>query len=789
MKKSYQYILLLISFALLSAYTDAQLAREWKAQFGSIKKGTDGGTAITVDDSGYIYVGGYSQRKTTGIDMVVLKYHPDGEVQWTAYYSSGGKLADKALAIAVDTGNNVYVTGTTLTSSNGLDYVTVKFDTSGSLLWSVTYNGTGNGDDVPVAIAVNDSLNVYVTGSSQGSGGTGLDFATVKYDRDGNLVWAKRFTGDGHGNKREDKATAMALRGTEDLYVTGYCTEGTANFLTIKYNAITGDTVWTARYNGPSDLQDMATAIVLRSTSDVFVTGSSQDVANGYDYLTIKYDTAGNEQWVSRYNGNANSDDMACAIAISGTTRVYVTGRSLQVGSSNDIVTVNYNMSTGAEDWVSILNGTANDEDAGVAILGGNNPHVIGKSTGYGVKYDYVFQEIKGSNGDENWNTRYNGSGNADDIPAAIVSSGTAYYITGSTSPDGKTTDILTIKYNDKKKMKFRTFLQDSLYQKGVALKTLAVVPNYGNFRDTSFARAFPKIKSGNPGAPGGMVIGNPRPDSATQYGWMRITKGPSIIKFITHTSAPRGFDTYDGNPFVGEKKDPKLEKYNNKLVGELLALKLNIGASDAEVTTPMFGDLTYEGEDTVGGVVLTGMTLRQIVSLTDNFLTYWQKYPTLEWVKLHLILKTINNSFTGPLKIVNQQPLAFTGAVHIDSVPLFGAPTIAPANEPLRFVPGSLDETPNAFALNQNYPNPFNPTTNFGFRISDFGVVTLKVYDMIGREVATVVNNQTMEEGEYEFSFDGSSLASGVYFYRLTATSLEDGTTFSETKRMLMMK
>jgi hypothetical protein len=181
-------------------------------------------------------------------------------------------------------------------------------------------------------------------------------------------------------------------------------------------------------------------------------------------------------------------------------------------------------------------------------------------------------------------------------------------------------------------------------------------------------------------------------------------------------------------------------------------------------------------------------MSLRQIASLTDNFLTYWQKYPTLEWSRLDSVLSRINSAFTGELNVVSAQPLVFTGAVLIDSV-TFLIPGIAPLTEPLKFEPGSLDETPTTFGLSQNYPNPFNPTTNFEFQISNLGLVTLKVYDMLGREVATVLDNQTMEEGDYEFSFDGSSLASGVYFYRLTATSLEDGTTFSETKRMLMIK
>ncbi|HEY7750672.1 MAG TPA: T9SS type A sorting domain-containing protein, partial [Ignavibacteriaceae bacterium] len=77
---------------------------------------------------------------------------------------------------------------------------------------------------------------------------------------------------------------------------------------------------------------------------------------------------------------------------------------------------------------------------------------------------------------------------------------------------------------------------------------------------------------------------------------------------------------------------------------------------------------------------------------------------------------------------------------------------------------------------------NPFNPKTNFGFRIADFGFVTLKIYDVLGNEIATVINEEK-PAGEYEIKFDGSNLPSGIYFYQLQAGS------FVGTKKMLLLK
>ena len=85
-------------------------------------------------------------------------------------------------------------------------------------------------------------------------------------------------------------------------------------------------------------------------------------------------------------------------------------------------------------------------------------------------------------------------------------------------------------------------------------------------------------------------------------------------------------------------------------------------------------------------------------------------------------------------------------------------------------------------FALEQNYPNPFNPTINIEFRIANFGFVSLKVYDILGREVAVLVN-EVKPAGEYEVEFNAGDLSSGIYLYRITSGN------FIETKKLMFMK
>jgi hypothetical protein len=88
----------------------------------------------------------------------------------------------------------------------------------------------------------------------------------------------------------------------------------------------------------------------------------------------------------------------------------------------------------------------------------------------------------------------------------------------------------------------------------------------------------------------------------------------------------------------------------------------------------------------------------------------------------------------------------------------------------------------PVEFELFQNYPNPFNPTTTIKFTIPKHSFVTFKIYDLLGREISTIVN-ENMSRGIYELDFDGSNLASGIYIYRIKAG------TFNSSKKFVLMK
>src|SRR6266498_3673623 len=318
---------------------------------------------------------------------------------WVARYKGPGNARDTAWAVAVDASGNVYVTGASVGSGTGLDYATIKYNSSGIQQWVARYNGSGNSGDEATAIAVDGSGNVYVTGYSTGPA-SGYDYATIKYNSSGIQQWVARYDGPGDTN---DYANAIAVDGSGNVYVTGGsggsrvgCGGACDDYATIKYNS-SGIQQWVARYNGSDYGHNDAQAMAIDGLGNVYVTGISWGGGGSgtfYDYATVKYDTSGTQQWVDRYNGPGNGDDDARAVAIDGSGNVYVTGYSLGSGSGFDYATIKYD-SSGTQQWVDRYNGPGNGDDkivspGAIAIDASGNAYVTGESTNLNGDYDYA---------------------------------------------------------------------------------------------------------------------------------------------------------------------------------------------------------------------------------------------------------------------------------------------------------------------------------------------------------------------------------------------------------------
>src|SRR5205085_1047755 len=120
------------------------------------------------------------------------------------------------------------------------------------------------------------------------------------------------------------------------------------DYATIKYSA-SGVQQWVQRYNGTGNSTDEASSVKADASGNVYVTGWSYGTGSGSDYATIKYNSAGVQQWLQKYNGPGNASDKASSIAVDAAGKVYITGQSDGSGTGTDFATVKYSQVVGIE--------------------------------------------------------------------------------------------------------------------------------------------------------------------------------------------------------------------------------------------------------------------------------------------------------------------------------------------------------------------------------------------------------------------------------------------------------
>ena len=364
---------------------------------------------------------------------------------WVQRFSGPRNADDEAIAIAVDGSNNVIVTGYSIGSGSSY-YATIKYSCAGLPLWTNLYSGSGNGDNYAQSIAVDRSNNVIVTGYAT-NGTNGYDYATIKYSSDGVPLWTNLYNGQANS---DDYAQAVAVDGSNNVIVTGFSTGegGGYDYATIKYSG-EGVPLWTNLYNGPENGDDEATAVAVDGSNNVIVTGSSTGSEGSSGYATIEYSSAGIPLWTNLYNGLADGRSEANAVVVDGSNNVIVTGESWGGASSYDYVTIQYS-AAGAPLWTNYYNGPGNDWDLAnaLAVDRSNNVIVTGFSIGDGSSPDYATIKYS-SEGVPLWTNRYNGPANNTDFASALaLDRNDNVIVTGYSLGSGTAGDYATIKYS-----------------------------------------------------------------------------------------------------------------------------------------------------------------------------------------------------------------------------------------------------------------------------------------------------------------------------------------------------
>jgi hypothetical protein len=298
---------------------------------------------IKIDRLNNIYVAG-----TSDSSHLVIRYTTDGDSVWARKYHPPS-CSEVLNACTLDDSLNVIFAGkrTHYYTYQGYDSVlVVKYSPGGVLRWESTYGSSYNyGVNWATKIVSDQNGNSYIGGGTDISGYA--VYLTLKYDRNGARQWVSIYDASGSG---DNNLRSIAMdRINNALFVTGGAVaNGMGVAATIKYNSLTGDTVWvrrdTGNYNGGNSKD-----IVLDSTGNVYIAGDTYNFPSyvPYDILTVKYSSVGNQIWRMSYNGSFNGLDIGRALGLDVSNNVYVLGTSPSSAQVTDYVVVKYNQLSG----------------------------------------------------------------------------------------------------------------------------------------------------------------------------------------------------------------------------------------------------------------------------------------------------------------------------------------------------------------------------------------------------------------------------------------------------------
>jgi hypothetical protein len=325
------------------------------------------------------------------------------DTSWVRRHNGPGNDRDITSAIWVDSYGNVYVTGVSQGYETYQDYATIKYNHNGDTAWIRRYDGTGdNYSDDSRAITVDDFGNVYVTGVSNGY------YMTIKYDGAGNMIWGKSGpTGAG-----------LALAIEKDIYGNIYVT---GLNLTIKYDT-NGTELWIGNWGG--------SAITLDTSMNVLIAGSSNE------FSATKYYNNGDTAWVREYTRPDGAYIANRAITLDNYGNVYLTGSTLNGIHREGYGTVKYD-SSGNFIWSRFLYryNCLSGYDITTDVAG--NIYVTGGSC-----YNYTTVKYD-QDGNEIWLRKYDCQGSSNYASAITMDSYDNVYVTGICNYD-----FVTVKYN-----------------------------------------------------------------------------------------------------------------------------------------------------------------------------------------------------------------------------------------------------------------------------------------------------------------------------------------------------
>jgi uncharacterized delta-60 repeat protein len=438
---------------LLTKYTNSGTL-SWSVTYDGSDNKDDEILAMAFGLNNQIIVTGYAKGNNTNDDIVTISYDQNGQVTWTAIYDNLlFSQDDQGNDIAVDASGNVIVAGQTDTDpseTSNDDYIIISYSSTGAQNWSAFYDGSGASKDRALKVKIGSGNSVYVTGRSANL--LDDDIVTRKYTNLGAMLWSQTFN-----NGMDDRPSDLKLDALENVYICGYSNNGSNDdMLVLKYSSA-GVDQWSNGFifNGVNSQDDQASSLVIDATSNVYITGKSDNdpsLVQNFDYKTLKIDPSKNLLWQIDHNGTGNGEDEGTSIGLLASGDIVVTGKSDSdsnpLSSNFDAITICYSGSTGSQSWIKTYTGAAGKDDTGnqLAIDNSGNVLVAGSSQDNISESDALALKYS-STGVENWSKLFAGIGdNTENVNAMTIDAAGNTYLAGYTYRRNNLKDLCVIK-------------------------------------------------------------------------------------------------------------------------------------------------------------------------------------------------------------------------------------------------------------------------------------------------------------------------------------------------------
>lgn len=444
MKKLFTLALMSALFMLKQA--TAQSTEQWNYVLNGAGDGTEELFGMAVDATGNTILIATTDTGFLDYATVIIKIDPQGNQVWMSAPNLNGPAGEPA-AVLTDAGGNIYVTGSYDSPGNlSSDIYVVKLDSAGNQLWASYYSSAGNVIDDAKGMLWDNAGNLIVIGET-GSTVSTTDALVVKYDTAGNQLWQSVYS---NPVNQQDQVAAAAVDADDNIYVCGNVYVDTSmyrDFQVFKMDS-SGAVEWARTYNDSMNYGDQCAAIVVDGNGDIIVTGESTGWGPGYpvnEIATIKYDAAGNELWITRYE-TSSSTAIPNDITTDGNDNIYITGGAYDNTSKFDCITIKYD-ANGNEQWLKLIQGSLVDADGGEDILYDDGKiYVAGYVENTATSYDALmaaYDEAGNLLHREEWNSAQNDEDNfsyiAKDGNGNLIAAG----IIGKLNDD----DLLVVKF------------------------------------------------------------------------------------------------------------------------------------------------------------------------------------------------------------------------------------------------------------------------------------------------------------------------------------------------------